>query len=325
MTTIKEVGARAGVSASTVSNVLNGRGHVAEATRDKVLDVVRELGYKANIHAQQLVTQRSRILAIKLPDLGDMGGVGIPNSTYFLNVVNGATEVANDLDYALVVLPSKADPRALRRFGIDGFIVVDPSEDEPILRERAPVVTIGASQNLSGPAGQVDNDHAAALLIAIAEFSRHGRKRHAIVKDSTHRPYVESIGSAYLEWASRNGVTPNVFELQNLEPSRIDALLRSMARMGVDSVYAASDDIAVALLKRAQETGLAVPERLAIISAVDSLALTLTSPGISAMEMYPLRAGEAALRLLVKLLEEGGGSEPGEVAIPVAYVSRGTC
>ena len=322
MATIRDVGARAGVSPATVSNALNGHGQVAEATKRRVLDAVRELGYKANIHAQQLVTQRSRILAIKLPDLKDMGAAGIPNSSYFLNVVNGAMEVASDRDYALVVLPSKADPQALTRFGIDGFIVVDPA-DESTLSESSPTVTIGGTRNLDGAAGQVDNDHAAGLLMAMKEFRRRNSQTSALVKDSTHRLYVESIASAYLAWSRESSVSPNVFELQTLESSEIDSLLRTMKELCVDSVYTTSDDIAIALLKRAQEMGVIVPDELAIISAVDSVSLTLTSPAISAMELFPNRAGELALTLLVDLLENGEVSET-SIAVPIDYIQRGT-
>lgn len=322
MATIKDVGARAGVSPATVSNALNGHGQVAEATKRRVLDVVRELGYKANIHAQQLVTQRSRILAIKLPDLKDMGAAGIPNSSYFLNVVNGAMEMASGRDYALVVLPSRADPQALARFGIDGYIVVDPA-DESTLSEDSPTVTIGGTRNLSGSVGQVDNDHATGLRIAMKEFGRRKSKTPALVKDGTRRPYVESIASAYLAWSRESGVAPNVFEVQTLESSEIDALLRTMQGHRVDSVYTTSDDIAVALLKRAQEMGVPVPDDLAIISAVDSVSLTLTSPAISAMELFPLKAGELAVSLLIDLLENGELSES-SIAVPIDYVERGT-
>lgn len=320
MATIRDVGARAGVSPATVSNTLNGHGQVAETTKRKVMDAVRELGYKANIHAQQLVTQRSRILAIKLPDLKDMGAAGIPNSSYFLNLVNGAMEVANDRDYALVVLPSRADPQSLTRFGIDGYIVVDPG-DESILSEDSPTVTIGGTR--SGSVGQIDNDHATGLLIAMEEFARRNSRTSALLKDGTRRPYVESIASAYLAWSTQRNVASNVFELQTLEPSDIDALLRTMKELGVDSVYTTSDDLAVALLKRAQEMGVIVPDELAIISAVDGVSLTLTSPAISAMELFPLKAGELATTLLVNLLENGEVTET-SIAVPIDYIQRGT-
>jgi DNA-binding LacI/PurR family transcriptional regulator len=323
MVTIKDVAALAQVSPATVSNVLNDRGHVSQATRKRVLQIVQELGYRANIHAQQLVTQRSRIVAIKLPELSGLGEVGIPNSTYFLNIVNAATEAAEELDYAVVVLPSRVSSGSFRRFGIDGFILVDPADHDAAFTSGTPTVTIGAGAHFQGSRVQIDNDHAAALHVALERFQANQKKHHAIVKDSTHRAYVETIADAYGDWAHVAGTEPLIFELESLDVVEIDALLETMIARGVDSVYATSDDIALGLLQRAQERRIQIPDELAIISAVDSLALTFTSPPISAMELFPRVAGEKAFKHLLQSI----GTElltTETVLIPAEFVSRGT-
>src|SRR5690606_30263510 len=89
--TIKQVARAAGVSPTTVSHVLSGRGRIAVETRDRVLKVVEELGYRSNRHAQQLVTRKSRILAIQLPDISSDFRGAVPHSGYFLEVINGAS------------------------------------------------------------------------------------------------------------------------------------------------------------------------------------------------------------------------------------------
>lgn len=323
MVTIKDVAARANVSAATVSNVLNGRGHVSDATKARVLGVVEQLGYRANIHAQQLVTQRSRIVAIKLPELSALGEVGIPNSTYFLNIVNAATEAAEELDYAVVVLPSRVTSQGVRRFGIDGYILVDPTDGDAAFAMGTPTVTIGAAADFQGSNVQVDNDHRDALQVALEEFQERGKRRHAIVKDTTHRAYVETIADAFTAWSRQRGTEPLVYELDSLDASAFDALLERLNHDGVDSVYATSDDIALGLLRRAQGMSLSIPEDLALISAVDSQALTLTSPPVSAMELFPRLAGEEALKQLVNAVEQGISDDVTHL-IPAEFVSRGT-
>ena len=323
MVTIKDVAAQANVSAATVSNVLNGRGHVSDETKSRVLDVVDRMGYKANIHAQQLVTQRSRIVAIKLPELSALGEVGIPNSTYFLNIVNAATETAEQLDYALVVLPSRVTSQSVRRFGIDGYILVDPIDGDSVLAKGTPTVTIGADAQFEGSSVQIDNDHAAALHVALDQFQSNNKTKPAIVKDSTHRAYVETIADAFSTWSRERGTQPLVFELDSFESAAFDSLLEGIINCQVDSVYATSDDIALGLLQRAQEKQLSIPNDFALISAVDSLALTLTSPPISAMELYPRLAGEEALKQLVSAVEQGSSDDVTHL-IPAEYVQRGT-
>lgn len=321
MVTIKEVGAWAGVSASTVSNVLNHRGHVAEATKEKVLEAVELLGYEANIHAQQLVTQRSRILAIKLPDLSEMGSSGIPNSSYFLNVVNGATAAANEQGYVLVVLPSQTAPQTLKRFGIDGFIVVDPRISEHTAVDGVPVVAIGASDAGADEAGLIDNDHGNALRIAMEQFQRKGRVNHAIVKDITHRPYITEIEDGYNQWASETGTPPTIFTLPLLSYEELAALVERIREMKIDAIYAVSDEIAISLLKVCQQSGVSVPDELSIISAVDSSTLNLTTPAISAIELFPLRTGREAANLLITALGDSSVLKT-KVPVPVDYIER---
>ncbi len=323
MVTIKDVAAKAQVSPATVSNVLNDRGHVSEKTRQRVLQVVQELGYRANIHAQQLVTHRSRIVAIKLPELSALGEGNIPNSSFFLNIVNAATEAAEELDYAVVVLPSRVSTGSFGRFGIDGYILVDPADHDAEFIEGTPTVTIGAGENFRGSSVHIDNDHAAALHVGLKQFRANQKRRTAVVKDSTHRAYVEMIAAAFLDLSQAREEEPLLFELVSLEPEQLDALLDNLVSVKVDSVYATSDDIALGLLRRAQERQIRVPDDLAIISAVDSLTLTFTSPAISAMELFPRLAGEKALTCLVNAIESRVG-EPETLLIPAEFVRRGT-
>lgn len=107
--TIRQVARVAGLSPTTVSHVLNGRGRVATETRTRVLQVVEQLGYRSNRHAQQLVTRRSRILAIQLPDSSGSSQGAVPHSGYFLDIINGASAAADELGYALIVIPTRSE------------------------------------------------------------------------------------------------------------------------------------------------------------------------------------------------------------------------
>ena len=166
--TIKEVAAAAGVSPTTVSHVLNNRGRIAEQTRARVLEVVRQFDYQANAHAQQLVTRRSRIIAIQMPGPGLAGSPALPHSAYFLELINGAAAAADNLNYAVFVAPSGGKASMLNGFAIDGAIVVDPQGEEPVFASRATVVTVGVPLRSGHDTLSVDNDHARAA----AEFRR---------------------------------------------------------------------------------------------------------------------------------------------------------
>jgi len=82
--TIKDVAKKAGVSISTVSRVINNSKPVSLEVRKKVLDAIKELGYKPNEVARSLVTRRSRLIGVIVTDIGN---------SYIAEMVRGIEEV----------------------------------------------------------------------------------------------------------------------------------------------------------------------------------------------------------------------------------------
>ncbi|CAJ1585911.1 LacI family DNA-binding transcriptional regulator [[Mycobacterium] wendilense] len=320
---IVDVAAAAGVSPTTVSHVLNNRGRIAEETRAKVLEAARQLGYQANVHAQQLVTRRSRIIAIQMPDLGDTPGPSLPHSAYFLELINGAAAAADQAGYALVVSPSGGKANVLTGFAIDGAIIVDPHGEEPVFRTDVPVVTIGVPLNGDRRLLRVDNDHAGAAREVLDHFAAAGRRRPALVTDETRRSYVNDVRTGYRSWVRERGLPETVVTVGALDKESIDAACAELFGTAVDAVYTSSDDLALALLDAATRAGVRVPQDLAIASAVDDRSLALTSPQISATNLFPFRTGETAAELLIERLESGPGTLPGPV-MPTEFVVRGS-
>src|ERR671921_3018867 len=103
---IKEVAQHAGVSLGTVSNVLNRPEMVAEATRQRVLDAIAELGYVRNDSARQLRAGRSRTVAIVVLDV---------SNPFFTDVVRGAEGVVETAGGMLIVCNSGEDPAREQR------------------------------------------------------------------------------------------------------------------------------------------------------------------------------------------------------------------
>ncbi len=321
MASIRDVAAAAGVSPTTVSHALNNRGRIAEETRVRVLQAAAQLGYQANVHAQQLVTRRSRIIAIQLPALENSRGPALPDSAYFLDVINGAAAAADSAGYALVVTPSGGRASIFGGFAIDGAIIVDPQGDEPIFGTGVPVVTVGHALCETHDVLTVDNDHAAAARLVLDHFEQTGRRRPAMVADDTRRSYVDDVMSGYRDWVRHNGGRDITLTLGSLEPRAVDRVVEKLRSQRVDAVYTSSDDLALAVLDAASRAGLGVPDELAIASAVDARSLTLTSPQISATDLFPFRTGGTAAQLLMDRLESDAKGEDTRL-IPTQFVAR---
>lgn len=322
-----QVAKAAGVSPTTVSHVLNNRGRVAEATRLHVLQVVEQLSYRGNRHAQQLVTRRSRILAIQLPVIGQVRDQGIfPHSGYYLEIISGACSAADELDYALIIVPpgSQSANNSLVDFSVDGAILVDPDGTEPAFDAAIPLATIGVPLTPTRPVVSIDNDHEATARKLLDHLESVGRTRPLLVADKTHRSYVRDLVRGFRQHTAHRRGQVKVCRLTSLGSRALDRVLDEALAHGSDALLASSDDIALGLLHQARHRGLQIPEQLMLASAVDASSLTLTSPQITATNLYPRRTGATAVRMLVDQLssEDGANSAPVHSLVPTQLIPR---
>lgn len=318
--TIRDVAAAAGVSLTTVSHALSNQGRIGEKTRQRVLNVAAELGYRANVHAQQLVTNRSRTIAIQVApfDSTSKSSMLIPNSEYFLEVLNGASDEADRNGYALVLTPPGVGPTTISAFAVDGAIIVDPHGDEGLLNPQwtatHPVVTAGRTAGRRRRAYVVDNDHRAAAITVFEHMWEQGYRRPAAVITDRARSYTRDVVDGYEQWATKRGVPVQWVETGSDKSAK--AALRQLldAAEPPDAIYAGSDDIALDLLHEAASLGVRVPDDLGLCSCVDSSTFNLTTPEVSGVFCNPRTIGAQAVSLLIGLFE---GDEPATTTVTV--------
>jgi len=327
---IRDVAEAAGVSVTTVSHVLSGRGRVAEQTRLRVTQVADELSYRPNVHAQQLVTRRSRTLAIQVASFAGPteDRTLIPHSDYFLHLLNGAAAAAAEHGCALILTPPHVDASLLTEFAVDGAIVVDPRGDEPLFqgewqRDR-PLVTTGRPMT-GGPARcVVDNDHVAAAVQVLDHLEREGYMRPALVLTKTSRSYVADILDAYRTWTGARALEPLVVEIGETPSQSVAAeALGSLLGLALppDAVYASSEELALGVLHEARRRRIDVPRELGVCSAVDSSALQLTTPQVTGTMLNPSEIGRQAAEALLELAANPDGV-PHVLAVPTRLCVR---
>ncbi|WP_181774897.1 LacI family DNA-binding transcriptional regulator [Amycolatopsis pittospori] len=328
--TIRDVAAAAGVSITTVSHVLSGQGRISEDTRRRVAQAAADLGYQASVHAQQLVTRRSRTLAIQLANSVDASSACalVPNSDYFLEVLNGAAEAASKRSYGLLLTPPDADLERLNAFAVDGAILVDPRGDEPFFatgwcRDR-PLVTTGRPMAAPCPVPViVDNDLVAAARLMLDHLADNGYERPAMITTDTGRSYAADLVAGYTEWAGDRGLEPVVVEID--EPPTTEGTAEALDRLlgrpiCPDAVFTTSENLALGVLHEARRRRIAVPGELGICSAVDSGSLLLTSPRVTGMFVHPREVGGRAATALMDLIE--GGAAESRIEVPVRLNAR---
>ncbi|MEJ6489578.1 LacI family DNA-binding transcriptional regulator [Leucobacter sp. USCH14] len=326
--TIKDVAREAGVSVATASEALNGKGRVAASTRQNVIDVAARVGYTANRLAKNLNAGRtgSLVLAVS-PQPFTAQGAGLQpewDIEYYFRVLNGASLRAFERGFLMSMLPTHTSSRGFLS-AADGLVVVDPSDDDPLLAEAIrsgrPCVTIGRN---SADLSWVDNDFATGTTSALAHISTNGASRAALFLSETSSSYVRDELSAYLDWCSARGIEPVILRSPGPRVDEAEPVIRAALASDdrrFDSVLTTLDTLAHATERAAMALDLDVPGDVQIVSLADSRYLDYgLRKSITALDLHPVRLGEVAVDMLIEVLE--GNVERRREVVPISLNVR---
>jgi DNA-binding LacI/PurR family transcriptional regulator len=321
--TLLDVARVAGVSRTTASAALSSTGRISAETRARVLEVADRLGYAPNIWARKL--RQDPVIGI---------GLYIPayvySRSYYMDFAFGAAEGAHSRDVSLVLLSSSLDP-ADRAFQLlDGLIVVDPLDDDPIgrrlLSQTIPVVTGEFGPADLPPAdGVVATDHAAAIRRLMDHLTGEGARRTALIAPSSTSHWSRAIRAGYLKWCGDHRVEPIFSEVPfDSTPAQMEEATGLLldADLGVDAVISAPDGAAVGAVSAARARGLTVGQDLLIASYVDSPLMQTVSPPITAIDLRPRALGYRCAQLLLDILEAPEPRASHVVELPTELVVR---
>jgi len=198
--TIHDVAALAGVSSSTVSNVLNGKGRMSEATRECIHSAMRQLHFTPNSHMRAIRERKTNILGVVtfgLGNLGDYRSQGI-----VVEVLGGINREAGDRGYNVLLytaLPKEKNASGGTVFldgKIDGLLWVGPQSDELrhayAAKAGLPVMALLARQEMEG-VGYVDSDNVDAIREVVAHLVEQGHRRIAYVGSIFNQDFLDRL------------------------------------------------------------------------------------------------------------------------------------
>lgn len=324
---IKEVAERAGVSITTVSHALNGKGRLSEETRRRVCEIAERLGYQPNSTARNLAGGRSGLIGLAVAQTGE-GNFAVSDFAFFAALISAASVVALDRGYALM-LASAAQGQAWSRIAVDGAIIVDPIAGDPLLeslwQRGTPLVTTGRVPDSSRDCW-VDNDHRAGTRMMLDHLAARGARRIALLGSPLTTSYAIDSLATYEEWCSERGQEPiaAVAREDLTEGAGFEATVKLLRRARPpDAVHSTLDRLALGALLAAQTRGLAVPHELLVTGCADSEASKWARPGLTTLQLYPSQIGAAAVEMVSALIE---GREPAarQVVVPTRIMARGS-
>jgi LacI family transcriptional regulator len=319
-----DVARTAGVSVATVSKVVNGRYGVAQATVDRVQEVINQLGYQASLGAQSLRSHRTNVLGILVAEFE-------PFSTELLK---GASRAVARTGYELLAYSGGAlgadvgwEQRSLARLSgtlIDGAILVTPTVVET--NHRFHVVAVDPH---TGPSGMptVDSDNFAGAMLATNHLLSLGHRRIGFLGG---RPDLESSRlreAGFRKALAEAGVTvdESLVRVGGYKSVTAEAPAHELLSRPdrPSAVFAANDLTAITTTEVARRLGLCVPEDLSVIGFDNVPESALASPPLTTI-MQPLQQmGAEALRLLVDLID--GVERDIHIRLPTELVERASC
>jgi DNA-binding LacI/PurR family transcriptional regulator len=330
MTGIKDVAREVSMSTATVSRALRGLPGVSEETRDRVRETARRLGYVPSPSAAGLASGQTRTVAVIVPWV---------TRWFFAAVVQGAEQVLRERGYDLLLYNLAGDESARHRVfetslltkRVDAVLVLSlkPSPDElaRLAKLGRPVTIVGA--DVPGWATVRIDDELAARC-ATQHLVDLGHERIAYVGGATEGvldftapaarlsgyhaalaaaglrpdPALEADGEFSVAGGSRAG-----FELLG-RPDRPTA------------VFAASDEMAIGVLRAARDLGLRVPEDLSVIGVDDHEMAEIFD--LTTVAQPVLEQGRVAAQQVLAALTGGAGWAPEQVVLPTEIVVRRT-
>lgn len=320
---IREVAAAARVSVATISRVLNGKGPIHPETRQRVLEVVADLGYVPHSGARSLSTRQTRSIGVILPDV---------YGEFFSELIRGIDQESKRAGYHLLVSGSHSDPaevdallRALHG-RVDGLIVMASMRNAGAIRipPGVPAIFLGDPPSPgSHPSLRIDNAGGAR---AVAEHLLDlGHRRIAVISGPAENSDAEARLLGFREALAARGVElePDLLVQGDFreESGRAAAQALAARKSRPSAIFATNDAMAIGCLSALREAGLSVPGDLAIAGFDDVPIARYLAPPLTSVRVAIAEMGERAMaRLLAGL--EGRGAEPLEETIPAALVAR---
>ena len=330
--TIKDIARIANVSTSTVSRALSGSSELSEATRTRILDICRQEGYRVNALARSLICNKTNVLGVIVPEV---------TNPFHAEISLGIESHARTLGYNVMLCNSRQDPGTTADlFGfftshqVDGIILVSSHSDAVHWIHRfagnTPTVLLGTPGTLGEEeVNSVSVDNLAGGRIAAEYLLSLGHEKILYIG---HRPgslthqlrlrgFVEKLKDA--------GLSPEIVE-SDADSSSIDMGYELSRRVFQDgcpysAVFAATDSIALGVLKAADEQGISIPEELSLLGFDNIMYSALPKISLSTIDQRKPLLAKSAVDILVKVIESEEQDTFTPLMIRPRLVPRSSC
>jgi LacI family transcriptional regulator len=330
-TTLRDVGKLAGVSAMTVSRVVNGRMGVDAETQKRVEDAIRRLDYVPNRIARGLISHKTATIGLIIPDVAN---------PYFAPVVRGAESAARKAGYRVLLCNSEGDLRLEREYiddlvshRVEGLLLAPASDRSrsnvlTLLRGSFPLVLIDralpdiecdviVSDNVGGARRLVEHlisvGHRVIAHVTDAEDTSTGRERL--------QGYSEALAANEIEFRSALVVRTTVDRIGGFRAAQEILSRRPLPTV----IFTVNNMTAVGAMQALRERGLSVPEEMGLVCFDDVEHLAVLSPVLTVVDQPSETLGSLGAQLLLERMRGKANEHPRLITLQTNLIIRKSC
>lgn len=306
--TIYDVAAASGYSLATISRVLNHPEKVKPATREKVLKVIEELGYRPNMVARGLASRKTTTVGIIISDI---------TRASVAEMIGGIMDISDTYDYSIKIfqihdeIQVKDVMRNVVAEQVDGVLYLNDELSEAATEEIKEVLkqsnipfvftnVINEDKNTAS----VAIDYLKAAYDMTRTLINQGKKHIYLL--STARRYTVNIAKeqGYINAMQESGLEPMVFRTSDETSINEVHFKEFFQNKPIDAAIAVRNSIAVSFMNVAIGKGYRVPEDIAVASFQNTRYAVLARPKLTCIDIPVYDIGAVAMRLLTKLMSK---------------------
>ncbi len=325
--TIKDIAEVTGVSYATVSRTLNGRSGVNKHTREKILRAAKELGYRPNIHARSLKTNRTKTIALIVPDI---------SNPFFADIALSVNESAYKRGYNTFLCSTNWDPeieeeqlQLVQNQRVDG-IIFKPADRSPDRYLELNIPTVMIANLVAEKLSYIEIDNISGGIQAAQHLIDCGYERLAFIGGA-----FESRSNADRLEGFRQTIQACGLELSDdkikFGPFSIEHGYKQIRELmeaanPPDAAFCGNDLIALGVFQYLGEAGVPVPEEFGVVGFDDVYFASLPQIQMTTVSQPRLKMGALAVDTLINRIETGPETPIEHILLePHLVIRKSTC
>ncbi|MBR5636236.1 MAG: LacI family DNA-binding transcriptional regulator [Pseudobutyrivibrio sp.] len=305
--TLDSIAKELGLSKTTVSRAISGKGRISEETRNKVNDYIKKINYRPSAVARSLAANRTFNVGLVVPADSALGEM-----PYFQTLMTGVCDRAMDYEYDVLIILADNDgitslKHAVQNKKIDAVIVSRCERDSKVNRflkqANIPYVIMGNPQD--DEVLYVDHDNQGAAARMVETLIDKGITKMALIGGGENINVTISRLEGYKEGFKNRGlaVDDSLIFLNMHKSERLDPVIKNIMEDDVECIVCMDDMLCNSVLNCLHNQGVSVPEDVKLCSFYDSNLLSNSKPSITSLYFDAKKLGASGLELLMRNLD----------------------